>query len=169
MATGGWGETASPPPGGWKSGSPHGLWPGSLMAVGPDRQCDQGPIRLGTPVDGQRDRNPFSHAPRPSTVISCESGVRYVMIPLHNGGRLIRSAPLVPCGRTDAMQKALKLARMLRSHEYGATAVEYAIMAALIAVVIIGAVAAVGNTLNEGYECAASAVGALPGVAECAE
>lgn len=53
--------------------------------------------------------------------------------------------------------------------ETGATAVEYAIMAALIAVVIIVAVAAVGSNLRESFECAGSAVGALPGIDPCAE
>ncbi len=53
--------------------------------------------------------------------------------------------------------------------EAGATAVEYAIMVALIAVVIIVAVAAVGTNLKESLDCAATAVGALPGIDACAE
>lgn len=53
--------------------------------------------------------------------------------------------------------------------EAGATAVEYAIMVALIAVVIIVAVAAVGTNLKESIDCAATAVGALPGIDACAE
>lgn len=53
--------------------------------------------------------------------------------------------------------------------EHGATAIEYAIMAALIAVVIIVAVAAVGTNLKESYDCAATAVGALPGADPCVE
>ena len=55
------------------------------------------------------------------------------------------------------------------SDELGATAVEYAIMAALIAVVIIVAVTAVGVNLTGSFECAASAVGALPGLDPCAQ
>jgi pilus assembly protein Flp/PilA len=42
-----------------------------------------------------------------------------------------------------------------------ATAVEYAIMSALIAVVIIVAVAAVGLNLKASYECTATQVGSL--------
>ena len=53
--------------------------------------------------------------------------------------------------------------------EAGATAVEYGIMVALIAVVIIVAVTAVGVNLTDGFECAASAVGALPGLDPCAQ
>jgi len=57
-----------------------------------------------------------------------------------------------------------------RCHEEGgATAVEYGIMAALIAVVIVVAVAAVGSNLLETLDCAARAVGALPGLEACAE
>ena len=62
--------------------------------------------------------------------------------------------------------------RMLWAHyrdEAGATAVEYAIMAALISVVIVVAVAAVGTNLKESLDCAATAVGALPGIDVCAE
>ena len=53
--------------------------------------------------------------------------------------------------------------------ESGATAVEYAIMAALISVVIVVAVAAVGTNLKESLDCAATAVGALPGIDACAD
>jgi pilus assembly protein Flp/PilA len=52
----------------------------------------------------------------------------------------------------------------------GATAVEYAIMAALVAVVIIVAVAALGLNMKASYECTASRVGELgtaPGEPEC--
>ena len=65
-----------------------------------------------------------------------------------------------------------RVAAMVRSgflDEGGATAVEYAIMVSLIAVVIIVAVTAVGTALNESLECVASAVGALPGVDACVE
>lgn len=51
--------------------------------------------------------------------------------------------------------------------ESGATAVEYALMAALIAMVIFGAVALLGSNLREFYDCTATAVDGLPGVTEC--
>ena len=57
----------------------------------------------------------------------------------------------------------------VRSDADGATAVEYAIMVALIAVVIIVAVVVVGENLADSFECAASAVGALPGLDPCAQ
>ena len=51
--------------------------------------------------------------------------------------------------------------------QVGATAVEYAIMVSLIAVVIIGAVVALGTTTNAMYDCAASAVSGLPEAPDC--
>jgi pilus assembly protein Flp/PilA len=51
--------------------------------------------------------------------------------------------------------------------EGGATAVEYAIMASLIAVVIVVAVTLLGSNLNELFGCAATKVGGLPGDTPC--
>jgi Flp pilus assembly pilin Flp len=51
--------------------------------------------------------------------------------------------------------------------EAGATAVEYALMVGGIAVVIILAVAFLGNQLNSDFECAGSAVEAMPGSHAC--
>ena len=42
--------------------------------------------------------------------------------------------------------------RLRREEEHGATAVEYAIMLALIAAVIIGAVTLLGQSTNDGFE-----------------
>ncbi|KIS26614.1 hypothetical protein TV39_15165 [Arthrobacter sp. SPG23] len=60
------------------------------------------------------------------------------------------------------------LAIRLRNEEKGATAVEYGIMVALIAVVIIVAVGLLGGTLNETFsniQCQVSGQGAfVPGV-----
>jgi Flp pilus assembly pilin Flp len=56
-----------------------------------------------------------------------------------------------------------------RGHE-GATSVEYAIMASLVAVIIMLAVAALGTATRMSYECSASKVGALstaPGEPDC--
>jgi len=62
----------------------------------------------------------------------------------------------------------MRLKAILKGND-AATAVEYAIMAALIAVVIIAGVRAVGTNLTESFECVGSAVGALPGLDPCAE
>jgi Flp pilus assembly pilin Flp len=56
-----------------------------------------------------------------------------------------------------------------REHE-GATSIEYALMAALVAVVIMLAVMAVGTATRTSLECSASKVGALstaPGEPDC--
>ena len=58
--------------------------------------------------------------------------------------------------------------RRLRDREDGATAVEYAIMIALIAVVIMGAVFAIGQQLKEdAYQCVNDALNELPDTAAC--
>ena len=49
------------------------------------------------------------------------------------------------------------------SDESGATAAEYAIMVALIAMVIFGAVALLGSTLFDSYECTGEHVSELTG------
>jgi Flp pilus assembly pilin Flp len=59
--------------------------------------------------------------------------------------------------------------RVLLRNE-GATSIEYAIVASLIAVVIVLAVAAVGTATRLSYECSAAKVGALatsPGDPDC--
>lgn len=53
--------------------------------------------------------------------------------------------------------------------EDGATAVEYGIMVALIALVIFSGVALLGTNLGETYDCAASAVGVLPEADPCVQ
>jgi pilus assembly protein Flp/PilA len=53
-----------------------------------------------------------------------------------------------------------------RSQDEGATAVEYGIMVALIAVVIIGAVFAIGQQLNTDFENVQDCLEA-PGAATC--
>jgi Flp pilus assembly pilin Flp len=49
----------------------------------------------------------------------------------------------------------------------GATAVEYAIMVSLIAVVIIVAVTALGINLKASFDCSAENIGALPANVTC--
>jgi pilus assembly protein Flp/PilA len=48
--------------------------------------------------------------------------------------------------------KLLKLKKALWKDESGATAIEYGLLAALIAVVIIGAVATLGDTLDRTFD-----------------
>ena len=47
--------------------------------------------------------------------------------------------------------KAGKSLRELRALDAGATAIEYGLIAALIAVVVVGAVTAIGTSLNTGF------------------
>ena len=61
----------------------------------------------------------------------------------------------------------MQLVGDVSSGEHGATAVEYGIMVALIALVIFGAVAVLGSNLGEFYDCTATAVDGLPEVTEC--
>jgi pilus assembly protein Flp/PilA len=53
--------------------------------------------------------------------------------------------------------------RITARSEEGATAAEYALMAALIALVIIAAVALLGSSLQDSFECSASHVSNLGG------
>ena len=65
--------------------------------------------------------------------------------------------------RTFAHQQSLRV-----SDERGATAVEYGLMVALIAVVIIAAVAALGTVLNESFtETCTEIAGNTTGTATC--
>jgi pilus assembly protein Flp/PilA len=59
---------------------------------------------------------------------------------------------------THAMTKVLLRAQALRS-EKGATAVEYGLMVALIAIVIIAAVALIGTNLNDKFNEVAQSLG----------
>ncbi len=49
---------------------------------------------------------------------------------------------------TDATLRILTLAKRLRRDERGVTALEYALIAALIAVAIVGALGTLGSDLN---------------------
>ena len=59
------------------------------------------------------------------------------------------------------MSALIKLAKWFLREEDGVTAIEYGLIAALIAVVIIVGMAAVGSSLNNLYNTISSAV--LPG------
>jgi pilus assembly protein Flp/PilA len=69
----------------------------------------------------------------------------------------------------DTVRELITRCRQRRREEAGATAVEYGIMVALIAIVIIGAVAFLGTNLTESLDCAATTVGGLPNVDPCAQ
>lgn len=56
------------------------------------------------------------------------------------------------------MNKLLRLYVKLRYREKGATAIEYAILVTLIAVVIIAAVTALGVALRNAFNAAAAAI-----------
>ena len=45
----------------------------------------------------------------------------------------------------------LRLVRMLLSDEVGATAIEYAMIASLISIVIVGAVTSIGTTISSNF------------------
>ena len=59
---------------------------------------------------------------------------------------------------TDIEVRVREFARKVRRDE-GATAVEYGLMVALIAVVIIAAVALLGNNLNTKFSTVANSIG----------
>ena len=56
------------------------------------------------------------------------------------------------CFKAKARRKILQL----RSSESGATAIEYGLIAALIAVVVIGAITAIGTSLNSKFNSVAN-------------
>ena len=65
------------------------------------------------------------------------------------------------CEEVKMMKRILnKVVYFLTSRERGATAVEYALMVALIAVAIIAAVGALGGGLTAAFERITAAVGA---------
>jgi pilus assembly protein Flp/PilA len=52
----------------------------------------------------------------------------------------------------------LKMARNIKKDESGATAIEYGLIAALIAVIIIGAVALVGTDLSTMFQTVSNSI-----------
>ncbi|MEN3144607.1 Flp family type IVb pilin [Ochrobactrum sp. WV_118_8] len=54
----------------------------------------------------------------------------------------------------------MKIFRKFRKNESGATAIEYGLIAALIAVVIIGAVTALGENISTTFQTIADKIGA---------
>lgn len=56
------------------------------------------------------------------------------------------------------MKAAIQYIQALRNSEEGVTAIEYGLIAALIAVVIIGAVTLVGGNLNDTFTAIAGAL-----------
>ena len=73
----------------------------------------------------------------------------------HSWGRL----KLPPFGLSDAKESAmLRIAKRFIADESGATAIEYGLIVALIAVVIISAVTTLGTNLNTTLSKAGSAI-----------
>ena len=64
---------------------------------------------------------------------------------------------------TQAQTRALARVAAIRENEEGATAVEYGLMVALIAVVIIAAVTLVGTNLDAIFDQIAAALGGAGG------
>jgi len=60
------------------------------------------------------------------------------------------------------MQKGMKMKKLINffKDEEGATAVEYGLMVALIAAVIIGAVQLLGTSTKDAFQCVADAISA---------
>ncbi len=61
------------------------------------------------------------------------------------------------------MKKLTTMAKVLIRDEEGATAVEYAIMVAAIAAVVVGIVISIGTKSNTAFSKADTALGTLPG------
>jgi pilus assembly protein Flp/PilA len=55
-----------------------------------------------------------------------------------------------------------KIIKLLKSNKKGATAIEYGLIAALIAVVIIGAVRTLGTNLNTTFTTVGAAIAPAP-------
>ena len=64
------------------------------------------------------------------------------------------------------MVKLRELLTRLRSDERGATAIEYGLLAALIAVGIIAAVSTIGDQLSQGFQSVADTLGEETGFTE---
>ena len=64
---------------------------------------------------------------------------------------LERHAAGIPCGEHSLEDKMSKFVTQFLNDESGATAIEYGLIVALIAVIIIGAVGAIGTKLNANF------------------
>ena len=82
-------------------------------------------------------------------------------MPMRPSYRLVPELPLGPTEGTDVYDKLRGAARRLANSE-GATAVEYGIMVALIAVVIVTAVILVGTQLGSDFSCVAETMEGAP-------
>jgi len=92
-----------------------------------------------------------SHTPKRGHGSLCICTVTFDQPPVPSGGKL---HPLEPEGPAmlKAYTRAVARINSIRSDEEGATAVEYGLMVALIAVVIIGAVALIGTNLSTMFQ-----------------
>ena len=65
---------------------------------------------------------------------------------------LYRHAAVIPCGEHNLEDKMSKFVTQFLKDESGATAIEYGLIVALIAVVIVGAVTTIGTGMNAQFE-----------------
>ena len=65
---------------------------------------------------------------------------------------LYRHAAVIPCGEHNLEDKMSKFVTQFLKDESGATAIEYGLIVALIAVVIVGAVTTIGGTIKSKFE-----------------
>jgi pilus assembly protein Flp/PilA len=65
------------------------------------------------------------------------------------GGLLEVCAPLSRCERSRAVRDLIGLGLRLLKNDSGATAIEYAIIACTLSIVIVTAVTAIGTSVNE--------------------
>ncbi len=61
-------------------------------------------------------------------------------------------AAVNPCGEHSLEDKMSKFVTQFLKDESGATAIEYGLIVALIAVVIVGAITTIGTGMNEKFE-----------------
>ena len=71
---------------------------------------------------------------------------------------LYRHAAVIPCGEHNLEDKMSKFVTQFLKDESGATAIEYGLIVALIAVVIVGAVTTIGTGMKTKFETVSAKV-----------
>ena len=71
---------------------------------------------------------------------------------------LYRHAAVIPCGEHNLEDKMSKFVTQFLKDESGATAIEYGLIVALIAVVIVGAVTTIGTGMKTKFEAVSAKV-----------
>lgn len=65
---------------------------------------------------------------------------------------LYRHAAVIPCGEHNLEDKMSKFVTQFLKDESGATAIEYGLIVALIAVVIVGAIGTIGTGMRAKFQ-----------------